>query len=788
MVLTSCPDAHDLQFLLHGGGAQTDRDDLVLHLETCSDCQSTLESLAAEPVVWARAAGGLDDAAWQEPALHQVLERLKEEEPTTVGIEDLGFLQPTDKPGLLGLLGPYEVVREIGRGGMGVVLEARDPSLQRVVAIKVLSPCLAWSQRARRRFVREARSAAAVNHAHIVTVYGVEECDGLPCLIMQHVAGESLQARLDHVGPLSVEEVVQIGLETAAGLAAAHAQGLIHRDIKPANILIADCGSQIADSSDQSAIRNPQSAIVKITDFGLARMVDDVGLTQNGVVAGTPEYMAPEQARGERVDHRADLFSLGSVMYAACTGKPPFSGSSTVAVLRHVCDDEPAPIHSLNSAVPAWLETLIGKLMAKNPADRIQSAVEVVTLLDGFCAHLQKPEKVEPPNLPSMPGQSRQEQSRSRLLSTWKYRAWLATFVLLAVAGLITGFLLLRKDGPTKQAGQADKDQTGRKRVEFDLRSRLESFPALQLHKEGADPDDEVLSLARTDSEGLRVTFPEGRQDTRPVALEFAQRLRGDFDIVVSYELIAVGKPVPEYGAGVILKAFFDSPSPFHVVLGRSRRQFGESFGAHRVVNGPDGKNQYLDNKHLKATQMKGKLRLQRTDKQLHYLVAEGAEFKKIQSVEIGTADVKSVQAHCHTMFKPISLDVRLSELVVEADEFPDGVPASSVQPKSAEAQQIPDAKWQSAVIALAVLTVLLAGATGLWLYARQRGKSSKPAGQAAPKGGESPDGNATPAAIVVRCPQCERASKARAEWAGKRIKCPQCGNVLTVPVRSEGT
>ena len=143
--------------------------------------------------------------------------------------------------------------------------------------------------------------------------------------------------------------------------------------------------------------------MVKITDFGLARMIDDVQLTQNGVVAGTPEYMAPEQARGEAVDHRADLFSLGSVLYAMCTGAPPFRGAAALAVLRQVSEETPTPIRELNPNVPAWLEALVARLMAKAPADRFQSAAEVANLLQGYRAHLQQSATVSPPELPSCP-------------------------------------------------------------------------------------------------------------------------------------------------------------------------------------------------------------------------------------------------------------------------------------------------------------------------------------------------------------------------------------------------
>src|SRR5438105_8436121 len=227
------------------------------------------------------------------------------------------------------------------------------------VAIKVLTAALAGSAAARRRFRREARAAAAVCHDHVVPVHGVHEVGGLPYLVMQYVAGEWRQQRLDRAGPLEVAEVVRIGLQAARGLAAAHAQGLVHRDVKPANLLLED-----------------GLARVKITDFGLARMADDVALTRAGVVAGTPEYMAPEQARGEQVDHRADLFSLGSVLYACCTGRPPFRGATAAAVLRQVSDGAPTSLRSLNPDVPAWLEALIGRLLEKDPAGRFPSAAE----------------------------------------------------------------------------------------------------------------------------------------------------------------------------------------------------------------------------------------------------------------------------------------------------------------------------------------------------------------------------------------------------------------------------
>ncbi len=268
---------------------------------------------------------------------------------------------------------PNGVRSVLGRGGMGVVLLAFDAPLGRLVALKVLAPHLAASPAARRRFAREGRAVAGVSHENIVAVYGVDEVGGLPFLVMEYVPGHSLQERLDAGGPLTLNEVLAIGLPVARGLAAAHARGLVHRDVKPANILL---------SVGNERQEGPSFSLVKLTDFGLARAVDDPRLTQSGVVSGTPLYMAPEQARDEPQDHRADLFSLGSVLYAMCTGQAPFRAGSTPAVLRRICEEEPVPVRAVNPAVPEWLAELIAVLHAKDPAGRPASAAEVVRLLE----------------------------------------------------------------------------------------------------------------------------------------------------------------------------------------------------------------------------------------------------------------------------------------------------------------------------------------------------------------------------------------------------------------------
>jgi len=382
-------DISRLRRYLAGGLAADEEHELVRHLDDCSHCQQQVESLAASVAEWDDVRRILALSSAQECSPSVVASPpLCAGETSEIDLAAPGhsvdgrldFFAPTDDPEMLGRLGPYEIKGLIGRGGMGLVLKAYDRSLQRTVAIKVLAPHLATSAVARRRFAREAQAAAAVAHEHVIAIHAVAEAGGLPYLVMPYMPGQSLQQRLDQTGPLSVVEVLRIGSQIAAGLAAAHAQGLVHRDIKPANILL-----------EQGIER------VAITDFGLARAIDDATLTRTGVLAGTPAYMSPEQARGESVDHRADLFSLGSVMYAMCAGRPPFRAESTVAVLKRICEEEPKPLSQLNTDTPLWLARIIARLHAKAPGDRYASAAEVADLLQRCLAHVQNPAVVPLP-------------------------------------------------------------------------------------------------------------------------------------------------------------------------------------------------------------------------------------------------------------------------------------------------------------------------------------------------------------------------------------------------------
>ncbi|QDT07017.1 Serine/threonine-protein kinase PknB [Rubripirellula lacrimiformis] len=277
---------------------------------------------------------------------------------------DLSFLAPSKVENSLGRLAHYEILELIGQGGFGMVFRASDPRLGREVAIKVLMPHFAVTSPPRKRFLREARACAAVRHPNVVHVYGVED-DPLPAIVMELIEGSTLQRELDNQGPLEIDEVLRIAIELADGLAAAHRSGLVHRDLKPSNVLL-----------EHSALHR-----VILTDFGLARTVDDASLTQTGAVIGTPMYMAPEQATGKPVDARADLFSFGSVMYVMVTGRPPFRGPTSMAVMQRVAQAQPRPISELVPDCPPLLSRLIERLMAKSPGDRIQTAEHLKELL-----------------------------------------------------------------------------------------------------------------------------------------------------------------------------------------------------------------------------------------------------------------------------------------------------------------------------------------------------------------------------------------------------------------------
>ena len=372
--MPECPRRSELQQFLAGGLPEKEQDRLAAHLDVCHRCLGAIEVLSGEEPFLSEVAHQLRRPTSDlDPALARVMAEIGDV-PTTIAAPSTsrrgpsqlppGLLSESDDPKLLGMLGSYRVRRMIGRGGMGVVLEAEDPVLKRVVAIKVLAAHVIERSDATRQFVREARAAAAVTHENIVTVYAVDHTGKIPYLVMEYVEGMTLEERILGHRPMGLWEVLRIGIQIASGLAAAHGRNLIHRDIKPGNILLEE-----------------KTGRAKISDFGLARAVKKDSTTRPTLLAGTPEYMAPEQARGDAVDQRSDLFSFGSVLYAMCAGQTPFAAASTRSVITSVADAATGDLTEVAPATPGWLVDLIDRLHAEDPAERFQSATEVARVL-----------------------------------------------------------------------------------------------------------------------------------------------------------------------------------------------------------------------------------------------------------------------------------------------------------------------------------------------------------------------------------------------------------------------
>jgi serine/threonine protein kinase len=440
--MTRCEkcDRDRLQYLFNETLSEKVANEVADHVADCIQCQQELELLAAEKEWWREASlrlsqsslvavfpgtAGIDRTSSQHPQA--------EWKSSDAGLDDssdeayvsdfaVDFLDPSDDSSVLGRLGEYEIVEVIGRGGMGIVLKGFQKELHRFVAVKVLAPYLATSGAARRRFAREAQATAAVVNPHVMAIHSVHANSKLPYLVMPYVECESLQQRLDRLGPLELKDVLRIGMQAALGLAAAHAQGLVHRDVKPANILL-----------ETNVDR------VMLTDFGLARAVDDATLTRTGIIAGTPQYMSPEQANGDAVDHRSDIFSLGSVLYAMCTARPPFRAETTFGILRRIRETDPRLIREINPDIPAWLERIVFNLLAKNSESRIGTATEVAKLLEQCLAHVQQPTIAMLPsewtNAPAVPAGDAAQRKKSRS-SVIRYAMLIVTTVAMIVGSM----------------------------------------------------------------------------------------------------------------------------------------------------------------------------------------------------------------------------------------------------------------------------------------------------------------------------------------------------------------
>jgi serine/threonine protein kinase/Tfp pilus assembly protein PilF len=281
----------------------------------------------------------------------------------------------------------YRILEKLGEGGMGVVYKAEDTRLKRIVALKFLPAELTRESEAKERFIQEAQAASALNHPNICVIYEIDEVGDQSFITMEYVEGESLEARI-RKGPLNLGEAVGIATQVAGGLAKAHSKGIVHRDVKPANIIVTNDGT------------------AKIVDFGLAILAGQIRLTRTGATSGTAAYMSPEQARGEQIDHRTDVWSLGVVLYEMVTGQLPFRGEYEPALIYSILNDTPGPMSALRGEVPQGLERIVIKAMAKSPGDRYRTAEETLAALvsyaDTIAAEVSLEKTSGPKEVPSV--------------------------------------------------------------------------------------------------------------------------------------------------------------------------------------------------------------------------------------------------------------------------------------------------------------------------------------------------------------------------------------------------
>lgn len=479
----SCRSDNILSYLADRLSPQ-DETALERHLEACECCRRTM----------AEAAGS--DADWESISTALRCDELDDDAPLRAAPAwPLTLLGPTDDPRMLGRIGPFEVSGCVGVGGMGVVFKARDPALDRFVAVKVLSPQLAASETARTRFAREAKAAAAVVHDNVIAVHQVAEYRGLPYLVMPYLPGPSLEDRLRIHGPMSPVEVLRVARQVADGLQAAHDQGLIHRDIKPANILLS--------GETERAV---------ITDFGLARAADDATLTRSGALAGTPQFMAPEQARGEPTDARSDLFSLGALMFAMLTGRPPVAELSGSETVRKVGHQPPPKLSTVMLDVPRWLAVLVESLHAFDSQRRLPSAaVAGREILNAM------------PNASSAPLKRRdsvaESENRSARRTALRRGFWRIGFV--AAAGLTAVAAILF---------QGDADERG---VEVNRTSPTE-FSAASATPIAQAPISHAPNTAVTEPTPSETLPAESRPAEAVVRSRGSHRSRTEFDSVLS--------------------------------------------------------------------------------------------------------------------------------------------------------------------------------------------------------------------------------------------------------------
>jgi eukaryotic-like serine/threonine-protein kinase len=413
-MLSECPSAELLQQLLLGKGEYSVAETWNQHLTFCDQCREKADNLPSEDDLILEIRRSVQSQVTVEPeivsTMISVLRRMAPKPPaSTVDAFPDTVIRANSSPlpnlPEIGKIGPYEIHETLGAGGMGVVYRGYDPKLARPIAIKVIRPALLNNAGMKERFFAEARAAAAVENDHIVGVYSVEEHESTSCITMPLLHGETLEHRLRQKDlPIPLKQIIRIARELLSGLQAAHERGLIHRDLKPANLWL----------------ERPNDRL-KILDFGLAMPMN----ADEANFAGTPGYMAPEQARGERIDQRADLFSVGCVLYEMASGKQPFDADTPIGLIVATITSSPQPIDEVKKDLPRELARWINQLLAKNPEDRPATALDA----------LQNLEKIEKTFLAIQTRRIR--------------RRWLAGIAGAGVMGILGAWIVFEANKPT---------------------------------------------------------------------------------------------------------------------------------------------------------------------------------------------------------------------------------------------------------------------------------------------------------------------------------------------------
>ena len=388
-------------------------------------------------------------------------------------------------------VGPYKIIEEIGRGGMGVVYKAEDTRLHRFVALKFLPEDVARNPQTLARFRREAQAASALNHPNICTVHDIGQQDGTNYLVMEYLQGETMASRLAK-GALPPEQTLQFGIDVADALDTAHRRGIVHRDLKPGNIFVTSRGE------------------CKVLDFGLAKLEEEATsdmltaanakpevLTTPGVAMGTVAYMSPEQARGEDLDARSDIFSLGAVLYEMATGQPAFPGKTSAVIFKAILDEQPAPISRSNPLVPVQLDEIVGKALEKDRDLRYQSAAELRTDLKRL--------KRDTESSRQMPAHAR---AKARTASPSSHVRWVAIIVaLLAVVGLAGGLWKYRPASEVKPRQIVERQLT-------------------------ANPDDNPVVSGSISRDGKYLVYTDSHENAFLLAIDTGEirQLPGHYD------------------------------------------------------------------------------------------------------------------------------------------------------------------------------------------------------------------------------------------------------------------